>query len=423
MTSSDTQGDQDKGLSLKMKRFCVLLSKFLLAIPAALCVLVIRIIRPFVVIRLGKIMIWRLGCTYQVDWYLSQCSRGMYGNGYFDIFYFVTHKGIICNQQLLKMWERTLRVFPFREFAAMVDRIQRLLPGYEPHIIPLITTYQLQKEFINNTNDDLECILTCKEPNICFTREEERLGAKALREMGIPEGNPFVCFHARDSAFLDSLHPEETWNYHDYRDSNIHHYVLSVEKLIEQGFYAVRMGAVVKEKLIIDHPAIIDYAANGTRTDFLDVYLSAKCKFFIGSDAGITTMPEFFRRPAVYVNWTLISRISPWVLNGLFIFKKFYLRQKNRFLTFAEAMDLEFGEVGTKEYLNQKGIELIENTPEEIMGAVNEMEQRLRGRWRTTQEDEELQQRFWALHGPNKIKAPDVRVGTAFLRQNQHLLN
>ena len=42
----------------------------------------------------------------------------------------------------------------------------------------------------------------------------------------------------------------------------------------------------------------------------------------------------------------------------------------------------------------ENGIELIENTPEEIAAAVLEMEARLNGRWETTEEDEELQKRF-----------------------------
>ena len=42
--------------------------------------------------------------------------------------------------------------------------------------------------------------------------------------------------------------------------------------------------------------------------------------------------------------------------------------------------------------------------------------------WETTEEDEKLQQRFWDLIGPDKLKSPDLRIGAEYLRDNQELL-
>ena len=50
------------------------------------------------------------------------------------------------------------------------------------------------------------------------------------------------------------------------------------------------------------------------------------------------------------------------------------------------------------------------------------MDERLKETWKTTEEDEDLQQRFWDLYGPNKLKSPSFRIGTEFLRQNRNLL-
>ncbi len=52
-----------------------------------------------------------------------------------------------------------------------------------------------------------------------------------------------------------------------------------------------------------------------------------------------------------------------------------------------------------------------------------EMDERLKGTWQTTEEDEALQQRFWSL-----FKSSDwhgvirSRIGRDFLRQNKELL-
>ena len=40
-----------------------------------------------------------------------------------------------------------------------------------------------------------------------------------------------------------------------------------------------------------------------------------------------------------------------------------------------------------------------------------------------TKEDEELQHRFWALFGPDKLKSPDLRIGAQYLFQNKDLLD
>jgi len=85
-------------------------------------------------------------------------------------------------------------------------------------------------------------------------------------------------------------------------------------------------------------------------------------------------------------------------------------------------MNLNIGGVDTNEILSKLNLELIENTPEEILAATIEMDERLNGTWKSTQKDEELQKRFWALFGPDKLKSPDLRIGAEYLRQNKNLL-
>ena len=70
------------------------------------------------------------------------------------------------------------------------------------------------------------------------------------------------------------------------------------------------------------------------------------------------------------------------------------------------------------------GIEVIKNTPEEILGAVIEMEGRLNGTWQTTEEDDALQRLFWSSFKSSPHHNPDGkirgRIGTNFLRENNN---
>ena len=74
------------------------------------------------------------------------------------------------------------------------------------------------------------------------------------------------------------------------------------------------------------------------------------------------------------------------------------------------------------EIFTRLNLELIENTPEEIRAVTIEMDERLNGTWESTVEDKELQERFWALFGPDELKSPNLRIGADFLRQNEELI-
>ncbi len=414
-----TRQIKEEGFSVIFQKIRKVLVKWFFIIIALPIVLILRLLQPLIFIRFIRLDAARIGGVLHADWYLSGCSSKISGKRYLDFFYYTRMSDVICNYFWLKMWNRILNVFPFWKFAEVINNISKKIPGHRFQSVPIniVTPIVLvdQKKYLQH-------ILNQKTPHISFTKEEEEFGENALSDIGILKGTPFICFHSRDSAYLDFVYPQRNWSYHDYRDSDINNYVPAVESIVQKGYYGVRVGSAVKDKISINNPAIIDYPFSGKRTEFLDVYLGAKCEFFIYSDTGIATIPEMFRRPGVYVNWAPISRISPWVLNGLFIFKKFYSVREKRFLNFREVINTMLGNCSIVEELRENEIELKENTPEEIKAVVVEMYERLNGIWETTPEEEALQQCFWELFGPKKLKSPDLRIGTEFLRQNIDLL-
>lgn len=400
-----TKDIRKRGLPILFRKLCVILL-ILLAVPI---VFLIRILRPLILISFGPLMSPRIGhFAANTEIYLSECDVGMHNPRSIDIFY---HIKPICNHQLKKMWDRTLHV---SRSASFFFRANRWLPGGKKHVIP----------WRKNEEQDIYRVLTRTRPHLSFTPEEECLGQMALRKMGIPEDALFVCFYARDSAYLDIVYSNGSWRYHDYRDSNIHNYIPAVEELVHRRYFTIRMGAIVKEALTTSNSMIIDYATK-SKTDFLDIYLCAKCRFFIGSTGGINAVPVIFRRPVAYVNFIPLGRnhllICP--SGSLVIPKKLWLREEHRFLTFREILDSGIERFKESEKYKKLGIEVIENTSEEIKALAVEMDERLNGKWQTTKEDEELQQRFWSLFKPsgmNQVLLP--RIGAEFLRQNQELL-
>ena len=97
------------------------------------------------------------------------------------------------------------------------------------------------------------------------------------------------------------------------------------------------------------------------------------------------------------------------------------MRNENRFLTFSEIISSEpsFLTFGKTEQYEKFDIDVIENTPDEILALATEMNKRLNGQWETTPEDMELQKRYWSLFKKNDWHS---NIGAEFLRQNRQLL-
>ena len=317
--------------------------------------------------------------------------------------------------------------------ASFIEKLNKLFPGYEKYQIPNSDMMPSIKEFNNyfsgkdltiyeKYNKHLASILKVNTPNVSLRSEEIQLGDRLILKLGIPLNKPFICFHNRDSAFLDSVKSHNDWSYHNFRDSSIENYLSAANEMIGLGYYLVRLGAVTKEKIKNSSPKLIDYANSSMRSDFLDIYLSARCKFIICSDTGMSFPAEVFKRPLVFVNWTSILRLPIYALNGLIIFKKFYLKNENRYMSFLEIINFNFWGLDSNELFSKLGLELIENTPEEILSVTTEMNNRLNGTWKTSKEDEDLQKIFWNIFGSDRLKSRNLRIGADYLRNNTDLL-
>ena len=179
--------------------------------------------------------------------------------------------------------------------------------------------------------------------------------------------------------------------------------------------------AVVETALETTSPRVIDYSTEH-RTDFLDIYLSGTCKFFLGDTSGIHTVPQALNVPVANANWIplkfpMVGRLD------LLIPKKLWSIEAKRFLTFREIVGSGIDEWIRSELYSEARIELVQNLPEEILALAREMNDRIDGTWVADSEDEELQERYRRLFPPgHNAHGSPSRIGAEFLRQNRELL-
>jgi putative glycosyltransferase (TIGR04372 family) len=396
-----------KAIWRKLKTVSRRLIIFLFTLLVFPIVLVIRVIKPWCWIRFGWFLGSRIGhFAFDVEYYLSERKVGLHPEKAIDVFFY--RAGKPANAFFAKMTERYLSVYNWIEPLLIANN---WIPGGDQHrILPAYDNYDSR---------DKNGLLKRVEPQLSFSKEENKMAHSFLKSIGIGQ-QKFVCMIIRDSAYLKNA------DYHNYRDVDISIFKEAALALAEKGYWVFRMGKVVHEPFKSDHPRILDYANSEYRSDFLDIWLMANCFFCISTGTGLDEVARIFRRPAVYVNNIPLHQLVTYD-HVITVPKHLVWKEINKQLTLSE--HLAYPYLHTDQYDNEK-ILVVDLTPKDIKQAVLEIEARLNGTWKDSEEDQRLQDRFWKIfnshqdfHKNHGEIHPEARIGADFLRNNPEWLN
>lgn len=318
----------------------------------------------------------------------------------------------IANEQLLSMLDRNFLIIDNEAL-----KLIKLLSEDDNELWDLD-----DKKLYTNNILDFNRFNNAK-PQLAFTIEEEKKGLELLKSMGISKNDKFICFTSRDNEYAESIGWTNSDYANDFRNCDIESYNLALEYLTDMGFYCIRIGQIVNKPLKNKNSRIIDYSLN-YRSAFGDMYLPSKNKFFLGCASGMTNIASIFNVPVVMTNICPFGW-APYLKKDLYIYKKYFYKEENRYLTFKElhnAISEKWGCMGIQNY-KKLGVEIIDNTPKEILDVTKEMVQRIENKWVLSIEDEELQNRFKDIFedGVESGNGSPARIGTAFLKNNIEL--
>ena len=279
--------------------------------------------------------------------------------------------------------------------------------------------WDLYNTFAFNSNEYYE--FNTISPQLAFSEREEAEGTKMIAQIGL-SAHEYIGFHNRDSQYLIRTHPFLDYSYHNHRDSDVSEILPALRFLNNQNIWAVRIGQDFEKSVAMDSARIIESPIVIEDKEFLDLYVLKKCKFFIGNTSGPYVVALAFGTPSVLLNWIPL-KYAPMLKNDIFIPKKLWSEVKERFLTFREIIYSNINEWNETDLYKEAGIKVVDNSADEILAVVQEMNSRIEDTWVETEEDKELQNCFRSLfqQGYHCYGFPS-RIGANFLRENRQLL-
>ena len=346
-----------------------------------LFLILIFVLRPFVLIRFAQINSYRFGhYLMNVELYLSHKKKEPESFKSFDIFFL---SATTCNLYFETMCKRHLIILPF-QLLYLSSRIAKKISFFKKHLINLLYYNNDQNEHIDTVDVQLK-----------FTKEEIKKGEELLGEIGISPNDKIVCLSIRDDKYmknylLSKYEIEHKWK---VRNSDIQTYKLAAVELTKLGYKVVRVGRNVEHKINFENEKIIDYSRNKIRSDFLDIYLAHRCSFAFGDSSGWSTAPMAFRKYFAFANWIPFDALPYYSKRFTFIFKYYYDEKLNKFLRINEIFERKIHGYLNKE-LKENGIKIEDNSAEDILSLVLEVEAKFKGSFKYDSEYKSINKKF-----------------------------
>jgi len=260
-------------------------------------------------------------------------------------------------------------------------------------------------------------------PLFHLSEKHHAMGQKVLKKLGLPDDAWYVTMHVREPGYRGEAKVGNTEN---WRNANPLDYLKACEAVTKAGGWVFRIGDPSMTELP-SMPQVIDYAHMKIRSDFMDVFLGATCRFLIGTASGPLRIPRFFGVPVILTNCSHFIQYFSLFENDLFL-PRFLQHQKNdKYLSFEDYMSPPTTMFGADRLLKE-GLKSLENTPEELEAVTIEMLKRTEGS-DSLNLDDDLQLRFKVLaercgqkHGGHLVKA-FAPISQEFIHKHANLLD
>ncbi len=362
------------------------------------------VIMPLVKLKFGILYAERFGqlATTFDNYIYSRNKRNKIEYAFFHL------NNRVANEELLRLWRNEKKIF-FSKIAKIVFHTSKKFNIASKIIIDWDEMETMPRR-VNTT------------PKVIKTDEYfHHKGKIFINRFSI--SCPFICITSRDDMYVDN---KEDTNFYNYKNFKFMNFDKSINNLIKKNYSIIRVTKATNSRY--KNPSKKFFYFEKDRTDHSDVYLLSQSKYNIyGSFHGANEISSIFRKKALYLNMTpfnleFLTNLS---INSIFVPKKIYSKIDKRFLKFNEIANLKYYTHYNKDYFEEKGLEVIDNTPDEINMIVEEFDNNfdLGNNYYNC----DLQDKFWSSFEDSKEveylrKSLKINISKIFLENNKDLI-
>ena len=314
------------------------------------------------------------------DRYLPEFTSNMGHLGF--LYFYISHYNNIESPRKIHIWPD---VAPNKYFLKKVLGIANFEVVLEPGVPPryaknLLEVDNLMYSRISKGNWRFESnaavyskqffpeFIRLNRELIQLSNSEFEIGFEKLQSIGLDPNRWVVALHIRESK------KGYTSGLGQARDADVLSYLKFCEVIRDLGGQVVRMGDERFPPLPKKFPAI-DYAHSTIRSEEIDVWLWGKSKWWTGNPSGALWPPMAFNVPRMITNQWF------WDPNGseqdIYIPKLLYSAKENRVLNISETIQHPLSRCMSPSLLEQEGMTLIDNSPEDLLKAAVDMNTRI----------------------------------------------
>ena len=253
-----------------------------------------------------------------------------------------------------------------------------------------------------------------KNPLFSLNKSENKLGLSILNEIGVRPHEWFVCIHNREAGY--DLHQDpEASKLHNFRNFPCSDLFLAADYINSIGGVCIRMGD--NNMKPVSHKGIIDYALSSHRSEFMDLYLGSKAKFFLGSTSGACNLSFIFGVPIANVNMSPITSVT-YGVNDISIPMLVRNKKTKERLSFSNILSGPLANIRTSEGWEKTNFELERNTPEDILELTKEQLQRIDKQYHEDPKANILNQKLKSLYQPRHYcYGASSKMGDHFIKK------
>jgi len=238
-----------------------------------------------------------------------------------------------------------------------------------PTLFDDVTTFRLKDRVLDQWSAvdaaNVGWIGRNENPLVNLSLEHLERGARVLKKWGLSESDWFVAMHIREGEHRDQAR---------LPNANIDSYFPMIREIVERGGHVIRMGSPLMTPLP-PMKSVVDYAHATERVDWMDAYLWATAKFFVGTQSGGSEAAMCFDTPTIRSNFSSYGHC----FNSK---SSFMVPKRYRLLGSEESLSLRAAlqsPIPHCESVVHEGIkfEVIDNSEEDLVQAAQEMFSRL----------------------------------------------